>query len=351
MTKYDDLSPDYVFNGSDDGDHEVESFSETRESSDSSSTVRPPFTVNPLVGESIVISTPVIGSKGTQSGSNDVMNERAPSSGLNKGKMIFVALLCFALAVGAAFFVNYVVSPVLDTRDANRNLESLQESRGEVTMMDHRVADFTGEKYLDLEETQKQLSYTENNFTQGQVVHDDNAVFVFNNGNPVEDRRVVDIYLDFSSPASRDFVIINYPMLTALMENGEIEVRVHPVPGDSPLSMYAPETLAELSVSHPDDTWRVLPDLLGLAANLEDMSPKGTAEAIIEIVDNKLITEIGTGEVSDGTFSDWIIAVGEDERLTTGYYPPVVYVNGTELTGGDFNPNDNEALRQSILDE
>jgi hypothetical protein len=267
--------------------------------------------------------------------------ESAKEPLLSKKALIITAITVPLLAIAMAFVAFFVINPQIENKRANDTLIELWNNAGNVTLLNTEQTTFTGQSLPSANVEQKALT--------GSGVNASSGVFAFNNGKDVENRKTLDVYLDFGSQASRDFFAYNQSMLTSMIRSGQVEVRIHPVPTGSPLSMYAPETLAEVASVQPNKVWDLVLETMKIGPTLQDGTPQETAEAITTMLGNEMITDIEPGDVSDGTFSSWILAVGDDENLSTGYYPPVVYLNGAEVSGEDVNLNDSDALQRYIL--
>lgn len=134
-----------------------------------------------------------------------------------------------------------------------------------------------------------------------------------------------------------------------MVESGQVELRIHPVPSGSAFSMYAPEALAESFVTKPKASWNFMLDLLKLSAVLDTNQNDDILESIVKTASDNGLTDIDSASISNGTFASWILAVGDDKNLTTGYYPPIVYVNGSEISPDTINFNNTDAFKRAVL--
>lgn len=182
--------------------------------------------------------------------------------------------------------------------------------------------------------------------------HPDYGTFVFRNDTQEYDR-TVDLYIDYSSQRSVDLMLVNNTMLRGLIESGNAEVRLHPVPSDHPLSLYSAETLAQVMHRHPDKVWEVNISLLQLHTELRDRGEGETisTEEILELIENELsyyhdIEDIDADLIREGMFFDWLTATAQSPDLSGGA-PPLVYSDGALVESGVYH--NSEELRQNIL--
>lgn len=227
-------------------------------------------------------------------------------------------------------------------KNATAQLSNLKKSYGSITPVNTTINTFSGQKLKDVNVEQKSLvGGTDNTSAEA-------AVFIFSNGknNP---KRIVDVYIDFDSQVSRDFVLINQSSLKNMVENGLIELRIHPVSSGSALSIYSPEALAESFVTSPELSWEFMLSLLKLSAEVQANGDIEILPAIEEKIAENGIKNISAESIQNGTFSSWIIEVGNDERLKTGYYPPIIYVNDIIIDPNIIEFNNVDAIRRHIL--
>lgn len=253
-------------------------------------------------------------------------------------KGAIVALIGSILMALLAVFIVKVAEPAMENFKARQALEEVVNQRGVITPVNTSPVVFSGQTIENANIDQKALG------SGGQATTP--ASYIFDN-DKVGEKKNVDIFLDFSNQRSRDFLIFNREVLRGMVEGGNIQLRILPVPTGKSYTIYASEALAEAFVSYPDKAWDFMFDLALLYPNTDN----STAETIVESIANKAqesgMTDITVESIQSGTFASWIISIGNDSRLQTGYYPPLVYVDD-KLLDID-NPNDTETLKNMIL--
>ncbi len=244
------------------------------------------------------------------------------------------------VAVAAALLATFVVSPLVSQHRAESQLSGLSAQSGTIGPVNTTVSDFTG---TVISGTKDQRALTD-----GQTGKDA-GVFVFSNGKSVSGRRTVDVYVDFSSQFSRNFFAVNAAYFQSMVDGGSIELKVHPVPSSYPLSVYAPEALAESFVTSPGSSWTYLSSLM----KLPDASTATDATSALQMVAAAAKTSDVSGvseqTVKNGAFSSWVYAVSTDSRLKVGFYPPIIYTNNKLIDTSSVNVDDPDALQTAIL--
>lgn len=258
----------------------------------------------------------------------------------SKKKITIILLLTFLLSAGLGIGSHFAFSPIVKNHKAQSVLNSIGLNSGTITPVNVQITTFKGQTISNANVDQKALTGGTSN---------ESAVFIFNNGKSVEGRKTLDIYIDFSSQTSRDFILLNQSSLKGMVESGQVELRIHPVPSGSAFSMYAPEALAESFVTKPKASWNFMLDLLKLSAVLDTNQNDDILESIVKTASDNGLTDIDSASISNGTFASWILAVGDDKNLTTGYYPPIVYVNGSEISPDTINFNNTDAFKRAVL--
>lgn len=254
--------------------------------------------------------------------------------------IIFLITIIISAVLGTASV--YVLTPIKENSKAQAVLDLISRNSGDLTAVNTEITTFTGQKLETATIEQKSLK-------NGNTEYD-SAVFIFNNGKNISDRKVLDVYIDFNSMFSRDFLVINHSSFKNLIESGKIELRVHPVPTGSAYSLYAAEALAEAFASQPDKAWDFMFELLNLSTTLDTNQFSDILDSITEVAHNNGLKEIDGETITKGIFASWIIKVGDDKKLGTGYYPPIAYIDGKEINPEYVNFNNSDDFKQSILE-
>lgn len=243
-------------------------------------------------------------------------------------------------AILLALLVQFVLTPLFANNAAQDELDNLKNGRGPVVGINTSLVTFQGQKIENANVAQKALA-------SGNVATTP-AGFVFSNGKGNPKAKKVNVYLDFGNQRSRDFLLMNQNNLRGMIENGVIVLTVHPVPTGNAFTMYSSEALAESFVTSPEASWEFLMELMRMSATLKTDKQEDILKAIEETAKTVGVKNVDQESVKNGTFSSWIISVGNDPRLKVGYYPPLVYVNDQPLDS-KLNLNDGDTLRREIL--
>lgn len=243
------------------------------------------------------------------------------------------------LGIGTGYF--YKKNSV--KKEASKKLSLLASSRGTISPVNTDLKTFKGQTLENVNINQKALVGGNDNTS------DEAAVFIYGNGKS-GDKRIVDLFIDFDAQRSRDCVLVNQSSFKGMVEGGLIELRVHPTASSSALSIYSPEALAETFVTTPSVAWDFMLSLLKLSAEIQANNDIEILPAIEEKVKEHGISDVSAESIQNGTFSSWIVEVGNDERLRTGYYPPIMYVNDIIIDPDMIDFNNPDKLRAHILD-
>lgn len=265
--------------------------------------------------------------------------EKEKMSLWRKSLLGLVLIASIGVGIGGAFLYDSYQRE----QDATNELNEFAESRGDLTMVNSDVVE---------------LNENDNSYALGvdSAVGSDEApdfgTFIIRNEHNEYDR-TVNLYLDYADPRSRDFFFMNQQMLRTLVENGQIELRIHPVPSYHPYSMYAAETLSQVAHRSPESFWGVSTSLLQLNEEVASVDEEVSASVFTDMIENELtryhnIDDIDHELIVDGMFFDWLGAISEDERLTAGGVPPIIYSDGELLDSDSYY--ESEELRESIID-
>lgn len=250
-------------------------------------------------------------------------------------------LACLVVGVGTALLFNFVVTPYFKSQSAKEDLSNVAAQRGNLIAVNNTAVTFQGQRIETATLDQLALS--------SGATQEPGAVFIFGNSKPGE-KKTVEVFVDFKSQRSRDFMLINHNALKNMIENGLIELRVIPVPTGNAYGVYAAEAVAETFVSNPDKAWTVMFELLRQGSAVDADDANLVAERVAEVV--KSVTkndDVTDKTIQSGAFSGWIMAAAKDRRLASGFSPPMVYVNGEVVDPNEVNLNSPEEFREAVV--
>ncbi len=266
----------------------------------------------------------------------------AKKKGPNKVVILAVSIVgVIALALGYGL----VVDPAIRLQQAKDELSQEVASSAVVAGNSEMIAYSPLEEDLLPGSNPKQLALG----SDGMV--SEPPYFEFRSENSTKDSKVVDLYIDFYSQRSRDFIAFNQATLSNLIGNGTLILRVHPVLQNDGFSLFAPEALAESFVTSPKLSWAFFTKLMKESnqvlsvTSTEDDTPANEQE-IVEFI-AKIAVEVGiptgagtaageTGGVDANSmkylsFFSWLHSGTRAEELAVGYYPPILYIDGEEV--------------------
>lgn len=261
-------------------------------------------------------------------------------------KTVVIAVSSIVLAASLGVAVPVFVFPAIDNHYAQQKLSSIHLGSGKVSALNTSTTVFKGQTLENVNVEQKQL-------TGAGVSGSDGAIFAFGGSRDSvksdDKTRIVDLYVDMGSQNSRDLILMNQNTLKNMIKNDSIQLRIHPVPTSNAYSVYAAEAMCEVFVTNPDLAWDALISILKASASLDSDKKEDMLQAVSDAVSSVGVKDIDKESISNGTFSGWIVKVGDDKRLKTGYYPPIVYVNGVEVDQKVFNLNNPDVFSRAIL--
>lgn len=162
-------------------------------------------------------------------------------------------------------------------------------------------------------------------------------------------RKTLDLYLDYSSQRSRDFLLLNQTTLRELVETGELELRVHPLLSGKPLGIYSFEALSEAASTTPEAAW---PLLVALAKEAPAL-PREEAGPALKLVAREAkkagAASVTEATITKGSFVGWLSTSAQDPRLGEGLPAPAVFLNDKLLDATKLNLNDGVTLRKEVL--
>lgn len=271
----------------------------------------------------------------------DSDDEDEPSVFLTTRKLIVFSIMMLVLLPALGFGGGYLFKHSKSLSEAVEGLDNLSSQRGSIMVLNTELVTFKGQAIPSADIDQKALV--------SGFIGSESAVYAFSNGKTSETKKTLEVYLDFNSARSRDFMLFNQSSLKGMVENNLIELRVHPVPTGSAYSIYAAEALAESVLLSPEKTWELMFELLKASSSLNNNSDEDIVTSVVETSEEVGITGITVSTIKNGTFASWVLAVGDDPKLSSGYYPPVVYLDGIQVTPEDVFFNDPDAFQRYIL--
>lgn len=250
------------------------------------------------------------------------------------------AVIGIITAILLAILSNFVLIPWWQTRTAHDILKNQSTQSGELRAYNTELLTFTGDKVENVNIEQKALG------RDGKVSSP--AGFYFSNGK-AGDKKVVDIYVDFSSQRSRDFLIFNRNTLKGLVDNGTIDLRIHPVPTGNAFTMYAAEAIAESFYTDPDKSWNFMLNLLRESVGFSSDKNEDYLNFVAKVAKDSKVSQVDAESIKNGTFSSWLVSVSNDERLKAGFYPPLIYIDNRIVDTSKVSVNDSEIFRKEVL--
>jgi len=269
--------------------------------------------------------------------------EQTPDSTRRRLKLAVILL-------GAVLVVLLVVlawqTYLAPQRNAQSALDSAAASRGTITALNTSLVTYAGQELETANVDQKGLG-------QGKKLTSSPA-FIFTNGRENPDRQVLDFYFDFSDQRARDALISNSISLQALVESGNVELRLHPLFGGRAYSMYAAESLSEVFADDPDNAWSALMVLLRNAPALSGLdSNDATVDGIVSALNSQGIETADKESIKNGTFATWLLSIGDDPKLNsaTALKLPYILVGDRPLNLSADQLNDPDAFKRAVLEE
>jgi len=255
-----------------------------------------------------------------------------------------ITALILGILLAIAAFAVYAQAYLIPQRDAQSILDGAVANRGAIEASNTELKTFTGQAPQGANSEQKALA-------QGGEITDP-AMFVYTNGKS-EDKPVLDFYLNFSDQRSRDAFIFNSGTLKALVESGQIELRVHSLLDGKAYSMYASEALAEVFAADSGYAWQALTELLRQAPSLVSIDDANAMAAeITETMENLGVATVSEESIQNGTFASWLLTVGDDPQLNsgTGVSLPLIVKDGKALNLSVDELNNADLFRKAVME-
>lgn len=267
-----------------------------------------------------------------------------PRKSMSRKRIASIFVIGSVLAGGAAAGYVFGIDPMIQKKQASSTISKIAEDRGPLTAHNTESITFAGTGDAPSNsENQKALA------SNGIVTNP--AAFVFTNGKNVGQKQV-DLYVDFSSQRSRDFIVLNQLSLKSMIEMGDIVLNIHPVPTSDAFSVYAAESLAETFVNAPEKAWPMLMKLMEISTTLDAAAGEESKETILELI-TTATESIGVPNVTDdtiksGIFASWILTVGDDSRVKNEFGLPGLYVNGGIVDQNTVDIHDSATLKKYL---
>lgn len=268
--------------------------------------------------------------------SNPVMSRR---------KIVSILIAGTLVAGAAAAGYTFGIEPLFEKKAAEETLVDAAARHGYIRGFNTSSVEFKGEGPAPTTSTSNQKSLSVGSTATNP------AAFIFTNGKSTSGTPV-DVYLDFSSQRSRDFIVLNNSALRNLVESGDIQLRIHPVPTKNKFSVYSAEALAEVFEKSPDRAWDYLLELMKASVVL-DQSPTGTQEdevlsAVVGSATKVGINGITVNTVKSGAFASWILTVADDPKVQNQFGLPAIYKNNELVNQDSVDINKSDALTKYL---
>lgn len=271
--------------------------------------------------------------------------EKAPQKVMSRKSFVAILAAGTILAGVAAAGYTFGVEPAMAKSSAVKTLSEITQNHGAITGYNISSVEFKGEGAAPETSTSNQVSLSVGSAGTNP------AAFVFTNGKTVSEN-VVDVYLDFSSQRSRDFIVLNGDTLRNLVESGEIQLRIHPVPTNNKFSVYSAEALAEVFGKSPNRAWSYLIELMK-ASSVLDQQPDGNLEdavlsAVVGSASKIGINGVTAATVKSGAFASWILTVADDPKVQNQFGLPAIYKNDALVDQDSVDINQSDALSKYL---
>lgn len=269
-------------------------------------------------------------------------NESSKSRKISRRQLLAGSVLT-VVGISGGFLGANAVMDYRSNKDSLSFLKSISSKKGALTAINTEKVVYKGQNVKNASTKQFALGSGGN--------HPESAVFSFSNGKESEDKKQVDIYISFDNMFSRDFILMNQRLFTDLLENGYIDLNIHPVATGTIMSMFSPNILCETFVTKGSDPWNTMIGLLKLSAEIKTgKNREEIATAISKRVEETSRIKFDNNLIYSGEFASWILQVGNDKNLQgEGKSLPLLYVNGNMINLNNINTNDSEEVRRAIV--
>lgn len=264
---------------------------------------------------------------------------------MSKKLVAFICVLLVAIPIGSAAILNFWVMPMYHQKKANQEIQNVKDNTGDFKGLNTELQKTDLNKDLkNVNKDQKKLVAKDDKDNKDF----DKAVFVFTNGKDNPDKKRIDLYIDFGSDKSRSLLLMDDAFFRGILHNGIADIYIHPVPSDDPSSLYIPEAIAESFAVDSSKSWDFMHTIL------KDAQASKNNDTLLTLMnrDAKALfknSQIDKESIKNGTFASWIISAGSDDKLKTGFYPPIIYIDGTMIDSNKDNIFDFKVLKKYIF--
>lgn len=278
--------------------------------------------------------------------SNDDNNEKDNEEnnktiGWGKKKNIIIAIILLITVIVAGAGSAWVNNNIINKNSAQKELDNIIKNRKDINVSNNQLIDYNRNNDAGTKENKALTNGSDGN---------ESGVFVFTNNDKKDSKKVVDFYLDFSLQPTTDFIMLNNSGLKNLVENGVIDLRIHPVPTGNAYAGYAYETVAQSIVEDSTKTWELIVNLVKTYKALENDQKKNAVEKIVETAEKNGYKNITEDSITnDAEFTNWIYQVSRDSKISNGYTPPMIFLNNKKIDAEDINMNNFDEVQNYIV--
>lgn len=270
---------------------------------------------------------------------NHSLENKKQNNAAHKLGLLQLSVIAIIMATILAVVTQFFIVPAFNEKSANNRLEKIVSKNGSLTAVNTKIVSYNGTRVPETNKDQKALS--------GNNISLNGAFFMFSNNKNVG-QKIVDLYVDLTNKQSRDFMLINENNLKSLIESGNIILRIHPVPSNNKNSLLYGEAISEAVNTTPNRSWNFLYSILKNDIISQNSNNTDIINDIVAMAKKNGINDIDAKSIVNGTFASWLVDAGKDDKLNTGYYPPIIYVNNN-LIDKNTNINDPSNFRKVVL--
>lgn len=240
-----------------------------------------------------------------------------------KKKIATAVIVSVFAGIGFGLGAHFYVLPTYYTYQAQKELNEKINSlkKGSVKAYFAKIEEFKGEAIEGTTPKQVKLA------TKIKGSFDkDGAVFEFFDKESVEKYGIstLDLFIDFSNVASRDFLAVNSPILERFIKTEGLVVRVHPIPNNHPMSMLIPEAVAQSIAEDSSLSWNFMVKLNKNTKGFETDDSISLANSIASEVD-EFGYKISAKSILHGAYSSWIYENSKNETLKLKSAPIIIF--------------------------
>lgn len=269
----------------------------------------------------------------------DESNNNDIDSKSGYGRFIWTAVIGITVAIGLAMLIQLIINPLIAEKAARDSLTVMGNQKGSITAKNNVELTFLDQNIDSADISQKALGIDETVVTP--------AAYVYSNNKDNENKKSMHVYVDFSEQKSRDYLLINQNMLKTSIENGVLDLYVHPVASNNAFSVYSTQALATAFTVNPDKAWDYMIALLKTSATVSTNDPNEIIELILKDAEQTGVT-IARENIESGSFVSWILTVGNDPILSNSTKIPLITINGKIIDGMTVDINNPESMQKEI---